>query len=42
MLGQGLGRCGSGEGQVAEKCERSNEPSRSIKCGEFIDELKTD
>ena len=27
--------------QVAGTCECGNEPSGSIKCGEFLDELKT-
>ena len=34
--GHGLDLSGSGEGQVTCTCERSNEPSRSIKCGEFL------
>ena len=33
----GLDRCSSGQGQVAGICECYNEPSGSIKCGEFID-----
>jgi len=37
MWGYGLGRGGSGEGQVAGTCECGNEPSSSIKCGEFLD-----
>jgi hypothetical protein len=28
---------GSGQGQVAGSCEHGNEPSGSIKCGEFLD-----
>ena len=32
----GLDRGGSGYGQVAGTCECSNEPSDSIKCGEFL------
>jgi hypothetical protein len=28
---------GSGEGQVVGTCECGNEPSGSIKCGEFLD-----
>jgi hypothetical protein len=32
-----LDRAGSGQGQVAGTCECSNEPSGSIKCGEFLD-----
>ena len=35
--GCGLGRAGSGYGQVAGTCECSNEPLGSIKCGEFLD-----
>jgi len=27
---------GSGQLQIAESCERANEPSGSIKCGEFL------
>jgi hypothetical protein len=27
--------------QVAGSCERGNEPSGSIKCGEFLDRLQT-
>jgi hypothetical protein len=34
--GQGLDRFGSGWGQVAGSCECGNEPSGSIKCGEFL------
>jgi hypothetical protein len=33
----GLDLPGSGQGQVAESCECGNEPSGSIKCGEFLD-----
>jgi len=33
----GLDRTGSGEGQVAAVCECGNQPSGSIKCGEFLD-----
>jgi hypothetical protein len=29
------------QGQVAGSCEYGNEPSGSIKCGEFLDELRT-
>ena len=29
------------DGQVAGTCEYGNEPSRSIKCGEFLDYLRT-
>ena len=35
--GYGLNRVGSGYGQVAGTCEYGNEPSGSIKCGEFLD-----
>jgi hypothetical protein len=30
----------SGQGQVAGCCKCSNEPSNSIKCGEFLDWLR--
>ena len=36
-MGYGLDRVGSGYGQVAGTCEGGNEPSRYIKCGEFLD-----
>jgi hypothetical protein len=35
--GHGLGRSGSEQGQVAGTFERDNEPSSSIKCGEFLE-----
>ena len=35
--GYGLDRVGSGYGRVADTCERGNEPSGSIKYGEFLD-----
>ena len=35
--GHGLDRFGSGQGQVAGYCECGNEPSGSIKCGEFLE-----
>ena len=35
--GHGLGRAGLGYGQVAGTCECGNEPSGTIKCGEFRD-----
>jgi len=35
--GMGLDRAGSGWGQVAGTCDCSNEPSGSIKCGDFLD-----
>ena len=31
-----------GYGEVAGTCECGNEPSVSIKCGEYLDLLKTD
>jgi len=37
MWGYGLGRADSGQAQVADTCECGNEPSGSIKCGEFLD-----
>ena len=37
MWGYGLDRAGSEKGQVVSCCERGNEPSGSIKCGEFLD-----
>ena len=37
----GLIRAGSDQGQVTSTCESSNEPSGSIKFGEFLDQLKT-
>jgi len=36
-LGHGLDQAGLGKGQVAGTCKRGNEPSGSIKCGEFLD-----
>ena len=39
--GHELDRSGSGQGQVAGSCECGNEPSGSIKCGEFVDWLRT-
>ena len=33
----GLDGAGPREGQVADACECGNEPSGSIKCGEFLD-----
>ena len=41
-VGYGLDQDGSGQGQVAGTCECGNEPSGCIKCGEFLDWLKTD
>jgi hypothetical protein len=37
----GLDSSGSGYGQVAGSCECGNEPSASIKCGEFLEKLMT-
>jgi hypothetical protein len=39
MWGYGLDRAGSGEGQVVGTWKCDNEPSGSIKCGEFLDYL---
>ena len=39
-LGYGLDSAGSGQGQVACSCECGNEPSGSIKCGEFLDSVR--
>ena len=39
--GHRLDCSGSGQGQMVGTCECSNEPSGSIKCGEFIDYLRT-
>jgi hypothetical protein len=39
--GYGLVRGGSGWGKVAGTCDCGNEPSGSIKCGEFLDQLRT-
>ena len=36
-MGYGLDRAGSGQGQVAGKCECDNELSGSTKLGEFLD-----
>jgi hypothetical protein len=36
-----LDRAGSGYGQMAVTCECGNEPLGYIKCGEFLDYLKT-
>jgi hypothetical protein len=35
--GHGLNQSGSGYGQVAGSCECGDEPSGSIKCGEFLE-----
>ena len=36
-MGVWTDRAGTGQGQVAGTCECGNEPSGSIKCGEFLD-----
>ena len=33
----GLDWAGTGKRQVADSCECGNEPSGSVKCGEFLD-----
>ena len=33
----GLDRAGPGQTQLADTCECGNEPSGSVKCGEFLD-----
>jgi hypothetical protein len=38
---QGLDRSASGQGQVVGSCQCGNEPSGSIKLGEFLDWLRT-
>jgi hypothetical protein len=40
-VGCGLDRAGLGYGQAAGACECDNVPSGSIKCGEFLDQLRT-
>jgi hypothetical protein len=42
MGGSGLDRCGSGRGQVVGCCECGSEPSGSVKCREFLDQLRED
>jgi len=37
----GLDWAGPGYSQVADACECGNEPSGSVKCGKFLDELQT-
>ena len=37
----GLDWAGPEQGQVADACECGNEPSGSMKCGEFLDQLQT-
>jgi len=41
MRGRGLNLCGSGRKHVAGFCERGNELSGFIKCGEVCDCLRT-
>ena len=41
MGGHGVDGVGLGQGQVAGTCECGNEPSGSIRSGEFLDWLKT-
>ena len=41
MCVYGLDWDGPGQRQVAEACECGNEPSGSVKCGEFLDQLQT-
>jgi len=36
-----LDRAGSRQGQVTGTCKCGNEHSDSIKCGEFLDQLRT-
>jgi len=40
-VGYGLDRAGLGKGQVVGTCECGNKLSGYIKCGEFLDWLKT-
>jgi len=40
-VGHGLHRSGLGKGQVAGTYQCGNELSVSIKCGEFLDYLRT-
>ena len=37
----GLDWASPDQGQLADACECGNEPSGSIKCGEFLDQLQT-
>jgi hypothetical protein len=39
--GHRLDRSGCGQGQVADSSECGDEPSGSIKCGEFVECLRT-
>ena len=36
MWGYGLDGAGSGEGRMVGTCECGNEPSGSVKCGNFV------
>ena len=36
-----MDQSGSGQGQVADACKSGNEPYGSIKCGSFLDYLRT-
>ena len=40
MWGYGMDRDGEGQGQVVGAYESGNEPSSSIKCREFLNQLK--
>jgi hypothetical protein len=40
MEGHGLDCSGLGQGQLAGACEYVNEFSGSVKCGEFLDNLR--
>jgi len=40
-VADGLDGSDSGQGQVTGTCKYGNEPSGSIKCGEFLDLLRT-
>jgi hypothetical protein len=41
MWGHSLDRAGLGQGELVGSCECGNEPSVSIKRGEFLDKLHT-
>jgi hypothetical protein len=40
-VGAWIGSSWLGIGQVAGTCEWGNKPSVSLKCGEFLDQLRT-
>jgi len=40
-VGCGLDWAGPGQRQVADACECGNEPSGSVKCKEFLDQLQS-